>query len=370
MSEIPEIAKKVAEKIVEKVSDIDLILLYGSIAQGRGHERSDYDMIAISDKVKVVWEFVIDEVPISLWHHTWKSAEEALTGKRCCWSVGATSLMDAKIVYSRNKKVLERFEELKDKVNIGSEYSLKEAIRDFDQLYGGLWRIQKCIQKENYLDIRFLKYNLVNWLIHILSCLNKKYLKNNWGKQFPEISEFEKLPNEFIVNTKELLLAEPKETLELAEKLVEDVRLLLKENIKEKEINEDEKFIASEWPGIIEYLNKIKSAAEKDDFYAGHYAATDNAEYYLWAFLLLQKERWNRSAFYSAKDSLPKLSKNIPKHISTLLTSKNLIELMQSTEQLSKILKEELLLRGADLPETETIDNAIQFIQVKELEKN
>ena len=41
MSEIPEIAKKVAEKIVEKVSDIDLILLYGSIAQGRGHERDE-----------------------------------------------------------------------------------------------------------------------------------------------------------------------------------------------------------------------------------------------------------------------------------------------------------------------------------------
>jgi len=48
-----EVAKKTTEILLSEVSDIDLVLLYGAFAQGRGHSRSDYDMIAIINNKNV-----------------------------------------------------------------------------------------------------------------------------------------------------------------------------------------------------------------------------------------------------------------------------------------------------------------------------
>lgn len=363
-----EKAKQIVEKLLSMVSDIDLILLYGSYAQGRGHPRSDYDMIAICDNKEVEWEFVIDEQPICLWSMTWKDVEEVITGKDGRrWSIGVNSLAKAVIVYHKNENILEKFNNLKERVSEGGINALKQAIANFDSLYGQLWRLEKQIKESNTLELTFLKWNIVIGLNCTLSALNKRYFLNNWGKQFHEIVNFDILPVEYVSRAKKFLKSEPKKALEIASELVEDVRTQLKEWLRsdEKEVNIHN--IASGWPEIIEYLNKSKSAEEKNNLFAGLYAACDNAEFYLWAFQLLQNETWTRISFYSVKEGLSSLQEKTAFHIKQLLQSQDLTELKQSTEQLTAQLEEEVLSRGVTLPIAESLDDGKKFIQVKTL---
>jgi len=112
-----EVAKKAAEILLSEVSEIDLVLLYGAFAQGRGHSRSDYDMIAIINNKKVEWQFVVNEQPICLWSMTWKDVEEVIAGKNgIIWSIGVNSLVKAEIIYYRDENILDKFNKLKDRV--------------------------------------------------------------------------------------------------------------------------------------------------------------------------------------------------------------------------------------------------------------
>ena len=171
-----EKAEDIAEILLNVVSDLDLILLYGGLAQGRGHARSDYDMITISDYKKVKWEFIIDNQPINLWSMTWKDVEDVIMGKDgMLWSIGVSSLAKSVILYYKDEKILDKFNNLKERIPEGGINSLEQIIDNFDSLYGKLWRFQKHIKEKNVLELTFLKWNILEGLNCALSALNKKY---------------------------------------------------------------------------------------------------------------------------------------------------------------------------------------------------
>ena len=363
-----EVATKISEILLSKVSDIDLVLLYGAFAQGRGHSRSDYDMIAIINNKEVEWEFVLNEQPICLWSMTWKNVEEVIAGKNgILWSVGVNSLVEAVIVYYKDEEILDNFNKLKDRALEGGKNALIQAIENFDSLYGLLWRLEKHMKEKNKYELTFLKWNIVTTLNCMISALNKKYFLNNWGKQFTEIAIFDILPVDYVSRSKKFLTAEPEDALEIASGLVDDVRTLIKDSLNSDKEEFNIQKVLSSWAGLIEYLNKSESAEEKKDLFAGLYAACDNAEYYLRIFQLLQNETWKKNCFYSVQESLLKLPEKIAYHIKKLLQSQNLTELKDSTAQLAKQLEEKLLSRNATLPIAESLDEGKKFIQVRTL---
>ena len=137
MSNVFEKAKEIAEKLLSRVSDIDIILLYGTFALGRGHPRSDYDMIAISDNKEVKWEFVLEDQPICLWSMTWKDVEEVITGKDgSLWSIGVNSITKAVILHYRDEISLSKFNDLKERVSEGGINALKQAIANLTLIMG------------------------------------------------------------------------------------------------------------------------------------------------------------------------------------------------------------------------------------------
>ena len=365
MDDLLAIAQEVTDIITKQVKEIDLILVYGGAAQGRGTKYSDIDMIAISENKKVVWEFVIEDKPICLWSISWEKLEGYIDDFNM-WSVGASAFINSKVLYSKSKKVLERFEKITKKIAQGGEKALIKSLSRFDEIYGFLWHLQKAIKLKQDLEIRFLIWAIANSIVTVLSSLNNQYLLNNWGKQLQEIANFEKLPNDFINRFTNLVTAEPEEVLDIASDLVDDVNLLCKEWLSEKRKIDEQAIeeIATEWAGFVEYKNKVKSATEKNDIVAGLYAATDNAEMYLWAFTILQGKPWNRTSFYSTEEAVNYLSKNDPENINTLLKSKNLIEIQEATEQLNQSLAEELNLRGMKLPIASSLEDGLQFIQI------
>jgi len=299
---------------------------------------------------------------------TWKDVEDVISGKDgMLWSIGVASLVETELIYYKDGNILDKFNNLKERVEDGGKNALKQAIANFDSIYGQLWRLQNQINENNLLELTFLKWNIITSLNCILSALNKSYFLNNWGKQFQEIDNFDILPEEYGSRVKKFLKSEPNIVLELASELVEDVRILLKFSLK-SDINEIKiQKVESEWPGVIEYLNKSKSAEEKNDFFAGLYAACDNAEYYLWGFNLLQKETWKRNSLYSINEGLSNIPEITSTHIKQLLMSQNLADLKYSTEQLVEQFKKEAVSRGLILPIADSLDDGKRFIEVKTL---
>ena len=369
MSQEMKYAEEIAQRLVKEVSGIDLVLVYGGVAQGRFGKYSDYDLIAISDKKWVVWEFVIDNQPICLWSVTWDNAEKMINGEDDFWSVSAATILDAKIVWAKSDKMIKKYEKLKEAGVDGGLKTLKKSIAGYDELYGKLWRLQKAIEGNKNLEVAFLKMEIVNGLTHTLAALNNQYFLNNWGKQLSEIETFEKVPDEFTEQYKKFLLAEPEEALLIGEAMINGIKMLIRNWLRSEENKEEQNDvgeIGTEWAGIIEWANKAYSATEKGDEIAGIMAAIENANTFMWAFLKLQNKKWDINSFYTTDEEILKLAKNIPKNIQTLLQSQNLVELKEATEELVQALKEELELRRIKLPVAETLDDAIQFIQEKE----
>jgi len=215
-------AKNVAEILLSEVSDIDLILLYGAFAQGRGHPRSDYDMIAISDTKTIDWKFVLDGVPVNLWSMTWEEAKDLILGKDGrFWSIGASSLAKSIVIYSKDADMLSKLNNLVLRVTEGGKSALKQAIERFDYTYGLLWRLKQSIELSNLLEVRILKWDLFNELNCALSAVNKKYFLNNWGKQFQELSTFDLLPENYISRVKNFIVSKPEENIEVVSKRLE-----------------------------------------------------------------------------------------------------------------------------------------------------
>ena len=325
-----------------------------------------FDELVNVDNKKVEWQFVVKEQPVCLWSMTWKEVKNIITGKDgIWWSIGANSLVNAKVLYYRNKEKLEKFNKVKERVLEGGNNAITQAIENFDSLYGLLWRLQKHLRENNKHELTFLKWNIVTSLNFVISALNNKYFMNNWGKQFREITNFSLLPVEYISRIKKFLIAKPDAVLGIATGLVEDARSLLKEYLKSdnKEYNNNE--ISSKWSGIIEYLNKSKIAEEQHDLFAGLYAACDISESFIQIFKLIQKENWRRNCFYSVQEGVANLPEEIVFHIRQLLESQDLGELRYSTEQLTEKLEKELSSNGIIIPRAKSLDDGKNFIHVK-----
>ena len=90
MNDLLEQAREIAKAIVEETTDIDLILVYGSLARGTAGVFSDIDLLVISDKVSVSWSFVLTERPVSVHTMSWNQIIGVAKGIYGTWSTGAS----------------------------------------------------------------------------------------------------------------------------------------------------------------------------------------------------------------------------------------------------------------------------------------
>lgn len=364
-----DIAREIAKILVGKTDSIDLVLLYGSIAQGKGHQYSDFDMIVVSDTEKIVWEFILNNRPISAWPITWDKIEKVLLGKEAIWSVSVTAFTHAQILWSKSKEHEKRFKNLFPKANEGSINLVISSIKDYAELYSRLWLLEENVKQNKFVNAPFLRWNIANHLVHILSGLNNQPLFNNWGKQQDEISKMKILPKNFVKRYEEFLTTEPSKSVEIGKKLVDDVLQLLNTWLDENDnkTNEIPKNIAMEWSGIIEYLKKIRSARINKDLIACKFAATNFVEYTLWAYMIFQNEKWKNTVFYPVDETISKLPRKIQKDVETLLLYDDFDALLEAAKNITLELKKELMDKGIEIPTTNTIKEAEKFIQISKL---
>jgi hypothetical protein len=365
MRKILNQAQEIVDYLVNKVDDIDLIYLFGGLAQGRAHPRSDIEMVTVSDKKIFRWEYVLDDRPIFIWPKSWEQLENIATAKNGHWSVAGASIVHAKVLWQKSVEMKRKFVEIQKKAKSGANDTLRRSINTFDGLYGKLWRIQKAIETERIKDINFLIWDILKEIINSLAALNNQFLLNNWGKQIQELETFKIIPENFIERYLTLLQSPPEKTLQIASDLVDDVNKLLKNWILENQVSfvKDLEEIVTDWPTVLEFQNKAISAAEEEDFSVGLYAASDNAWFDLWAFTALRNIKWNMSCFFSATDELRKLPTDITNNLTILLESKNLFKIQKATCLLADQLRIELKNAGWTLPECSSLEEAFRYVK-------
>ena len=364
MDDLLLLAQEIADKIVQNIDGVELVYLYGGVAQGRAHEKSDLDMLIVKEGGFVFWSFIINDRPVYILSSTWNQLEERASGDVGDWSIITGSIINSKILWAKSQEMIMKFNQIKNKALTGSTRSLQQSINNFDNLYGKLWRLQKTIEMNKTMDCRFLIWDIANKLVDILATLNGQYLLNNWGKQIHEFNKMKILPGDFTNRYKKLVISEPNEALSIASKLVDETNILLKNWILENQTN----FVAylneikSDWVTVIEFLNKAKLAAKRNDLIAGLYAATDNARFDLWAFATLQQIKWNKTSFFSASEVITQLPIDIQKDLKILLESTNLEKILIATENLADTLTIQLKQQSFILPVVTSIDEALKFI--------
>lgn len=370
MTDLLSLAKDVAEKLVANVSDCELILVYGGVAQGRGHRLSDIDMIAIHETRKVVWEFVLNDRPICLWSMTWKKVEDTFRGQGNFWTLATRALIDSKIIWSKSEKEERKFKDLFALIDEGQKVYLEKVLRDFEIIYAKLWYIQDSITNNDLNDIKNTKWHVANILVNTLAVINNHPLMNNWGKQQDELSQFKLLPRDFVKRYNEFIEGTPVRALELGKALANEVKVILQQWLKEHEKQEETTSnIALEWAGIKEYQYKIDSAAKNNDVVASSFASVEFVKYLFWAYAIMKGIFWEDNHYYPTTEYLQIIPEEIRKFVSILLQSNDLTELPKAVENCVSKLEQDLIDRNAELPIASSLDEGIKFIQKNRLNK-
>ena len=178
--------------------DIDLIGLTGSLNTDDIHDRSDIDLIIISNNNKAgrfSVSFILDDVGYDFNSISWGKAEEMATLE----SRYTTCLVDLKILYVANQTALDRFNTLKE-----------SALKKLSEPIGVncIERANKLIQlaKIDYAEImlsdnvssaRYFSGCLIRNLITCIAHMNNNYIKRGVKRFLEEMSVYEYLPENF-----------------------------------------------------------------------------------------------------------------------------------------------------------------------------
>lgn len=359
-------AKEIAEAIAEEAKDIDLILTYGSLARGTTNSFSDIDILVISDTTSVSWSFVLNGRPVSVRSMTWDETTGVAKGIHGSWSTGASIFENHLVLWSKSGEVEKQFLKASRYIADGSQKVLEKAVTNFTNLYGQLWRLQDAVNHNDLLTSSFLVWNIAIHISEVLAALNKKPLAHNWGKQLPEMNEFEITPVDFTPRYTLLVTGTPEEALSIATDLVIELEMLVRHWFNEQKLSKTDAvdIVKSEWSGIVDCLNKIHSAAEAQDLVSARYAAVEFAEFAIWLLRSFQGNHADPKRFGKTLDELDRLPLGSQKPLETLLASTVIDSIVEAGEQLASFLESSMKEKGVNPSVAQTVNDGKVFLRL------
>jgi hypothetical protein len=318
-----EQARKIVKSLVDETKDIDLVLAYGGLGRGTANEFSDFDLLVLSESVRISWAFIWRGRPVSVWTMTWDEAERLAKGSWGNWCVGVSIFSHSHILWSKSKASEKRFRSLGGIAEEGSQNVLEQKLSKYAILYGYIRILEDAISRNDTLTPAFLIWNIANGLTQILAALNKHPLIHNWGKQLCEMEQFDIAPDDFISRYKKLVTGLPETVLPIAQDLVEDVYKLLLSWFHDQSIPKEDftSIIQNEWAGTLDCLNKIRSAAKEQNLIAARSAAVEYAEFTIWLFQGLRGKKAEVRQFESVPEVIGQLPSEHQVALGTLLQS-------------------------------------------------
>ncbi|MHA2252018.1 MAG: nucleotidyltransferase domain-containing protein [Candidatus Kariarchaeaceae archaeon] len=292
-------------------NQIKIICMYGSRAKGTFHPQSDLEFFVILDDEypgKINFEFFYENIPIDLWSIPWSKVEATRTGKEY-WCLPAGTFATAKIVYSRSKKDLEDFMQLRADLFDTTAYHanlLEQNKEVFKRLEQGLGRLVLAKSRDDKFEARAASWGLIISVTNMLSHINGKYYTDNWGLNLKQAFQFEHIPANLQEDLLKLATSLDYDSLiETTIGLTEKMRLLLQQaNVDrvDREVTPDI-LNDSHYYGIIAYINKILKATDEQNIFSLSYAAWELQESLAHDSIMLQEKKWSKAYdYYTYKD--------------------------------------------------------------------
>ena len=187
-----EINKKIIDAIIKKAESLcpdslALIGLYGSVATGDIHEKSDLDLLILINDDRG-WQladgFILDDIGIGydLYCTSWGMLEEDAQ----CGHAHISKLLDSPVIYVKDAKAVERLEMLREKAEniLASDERYAKAYAAFEEakkLYAD------CFLAENVAQIRTNTGGVIHFLLNAVMLCHGRYFKKGVKRTFEEL---------------------------------------------------------------------------------------------------------------------------------------------------------------------------------------
>ncbi|MCK9524666.1 MAG: nucleotidyltransferase domain-containing protein [Limnochordia bacterium] len=257
---------------------VDLIGIYGSFCTGDIHEKSDLDLLIVTNSEegrKVSACFILGEVAHDFYCTTWESMERLALYK----NPHIAKIMEANIVYSKDDQQLQRLKSIQQTLTekLSSPCTLEDYSGAEVYLKGATLEYARVMMNHEWGVCLQASASMLHHLENALCMLNKTYFRGGTRRTPHELRAFHKLPEGFMEKYGKVLRA--RTVNESKDSSSELIRLVTDYFVEQKSLLQDKKQLA--WDHIqgsyeeiySNWRNKMYRAAECDDVYAALMAA-------------------------------------------------------------------------------------------------
>ena len=265
--------QKIIDAVIEKAKkccpdSLALIAVYGSVATGEEHEKSDLDLlILIEDEQgkKLASGFLLDDrkVGYDIYCTDWNS----LRYDAECHHAQISKLMDSEIVYVKKQEAYEQLLQLRKKAEqfLQSEERFQrvdELLQKAKQAYANA-----CLY-DDLGQVRVEALGVLHYLMNALMIYHGRYFKRGVKKTFEELAVLP-LDDKFANNVQKLVLS--KEIAQLRE-LLKTLLLYAEQHMhREKKKAEPSDLLIGTYEEMYSnWRNKMEEAAANDDAFSSY----------------------------------------------------------------------------------------------------
>lgn len=265
--------QKIIDAVIEKAEKccpnaLELIGIYGSVATGEEHEKSDLDLLLlISDDTgrKLGSSFILEdrEVGYDIYCTDW-------TGLRYdaeCHHAQISKLMDSQIVYIKNQKAYEEMLRLREEAKqfLASEERFKRVEELLTQ--AKLAYANACLS-DQLGQVRTEALGVMHFLMNALMVFHGTYFKRGVKRTFEELAQLP-IDKVFIQTIRKIVVS--KEIGEL-QSLLKTLLLYVEQHTKqEKQKAKPSDELAGTYEEMYSnWWNKVIEAAENNDSFASY----------------------------------------------------------------------------------------------------
>ena len=264
--------KTIIDAVIKKAdalcpNSLALIGVYGSVATGDEHEKSDLDlMILIQDEDGWVLAegFLLDDVDVG--YDIYCTSWDMLERDAQCNHAHLSKLFDSKIVYCKDQSALEKLDGMKRKAA-----ELLASDKRYEKADNAYCEAKKMFAEahltESLSKVRSSAGAVINYIEDAVMLYNGQYFRKGTKRTFDELRQLE-LPFDLETGIMDILRAE---TVEQIREKLKELLVLTKEYIqvpKEKELPSAANLWGTYEEMYSNWKNKMAEAADRDDVYS------------------------------------------------------------------------------------------------------
>lgn len=266
-------------------NSIALIGITGSFLTGDMHEKSDLDLLIVTndkDGWKVASCFIIEDVAFDIYCHSWEKLEKMAEYNEPFIS----KLVDLKFVYCADDKYMQKYLELREKLKKTMASPFENADFDKAKKYWdmALKSYADVMMEDDFHTCKYASCYVMHYIEFAIYMLNKSYVKRGVRYMPKEVCSMEKLPGNFNLHYLDLLKSDTlgaiKESATLLMNCVKkhlkeiEYTLTYKKSISPDCLTGSYEEIVSNWK------NKMRLAVETNDAYLSFVTAVSCQLFY------------------------------------------------------------------------------------------